>query len=607
MSTVEKSREIEIDTRRTRKIQDCAKKIKTKFSNPTSFVQEALGYFLDMWQDPNQIMTTFMEYTKHMSKEQRDAFKNEFGSEMISMIENEEKKITESWKNKQEEKNKNFEQVENTDFTFTVSIEDDLEIQKIFDSNEDLINYLQGRSTRAFLYQAIDVFILLWDMSPNNIKNDFMQLNYKFCEIYEILPVNVINHWKENYPEAYNKFIDSIYEPWKNNIKNKKIIENEDSKIKNQLEQNFEKPKDYSNIIKKNILKIHELGLETLPRSDNAFISQFNNRFLPIKIAVKILADMIYQNKGEFVDYDAFSDECFNKILKISKQIRNEEERKEFKRNEKISTGFPSNDESKKRFLEHYIGISKNTWKNKQKNLERPDKDLASFNGALNSFGFAYFVLKTKRPNKVLEYHKKGESLSITKKDDFSIEVGITEEGLEFAGMDNILDDFELLEINRSNWKKPLSTKESSFLQKTVIPKFTFEKEISNDLINYIKLSKIDEKCTVCDTETFMCSHVIDKRFQQLVYENQKRRGEEVSRGKTKPSHLLDMQSLLEMDTGILEAKWTNEQKILLKQWRTAMMGRLSELGIIDWKISNKDDMKVCSEPGTSYYIIYKQ
>ena len=131
-----------------------------------------------------------------------------------------------------------------------------------------------------------------------------------------------------------------------------------------------------------------------------------------------------------------------------------------------ISTGLPQhisiNDvdnekmsSSEKRFLQHYIGMKKSAWHKRQKKSERLRKNkISNFDGALNSFGLAYFVTEPK-PDKDLKFSKKME--------DIEIRVGITKKGIEFLMLENeILDEWEG-EWYPSNWPRSISINESKF------------------------------------------------------------------------------------------------------------------------------------------------
>ena len=51
-----------IDSNRTRRLQDTARKIKTRYNTPEDFVDDAVGYFVNMWQTPEFTYDDFIEF-----------------------------------------------------------------------------------------------------------------------------------------------------------------------------------------------------------------------------------------------------------------------------------------------------------------------------------------------------------------------------------------------------------------------------------------------------------------------------------------------------------------------------------------------------------------
>mgnify|MGYP001192163149 CR=1 FL=1 len=50
------------------------------------------------------------------------------------------------------------------------------------------------------------------------------------------------------------------------------------------------------------------------------------------------------------------------------------------------------------------------------------------------------------------------------------------------------------------------------------------------------------------------------------------------------------------------ELAFSDHEKEIMTSWRTSLMGRLSELGEVEWKIATKETGKI--RRGTSYYTI---
>lgn len=552
---------LSIDSNRTRRLQDIASEIKTKYNSPEDFVGEAIGYFINMWEKPEYTYNDFVGFTKHMSNEKRQVFK-EYGGKIKEDIEKQEKDITDKWTNETLKKIGEFRPAINTEFRFSVEPSRDEEIQILLNKYPKLNNFLHGGNTKAFVNEAIDIFILMW--------SDTQKFQIKLFDIYDLLPHKIIQHWKTVDPEAFEVFI-AQYDICRKNKKIKlveKIQEDSEKKV-NFDNSNIIDRKNFGETVEKCISK--KSDLHHLPRKNQAFMSQFQGRFFPMKVITRKLAELIYENNGEIIDYDNFSEKCYQYALNISKKLKKIEEREpRIKRNKKFSTGLPVNDEgiSKKRFLEHYVGIKEKAWKNRQKNHHD-----ATFDGALNSCKFAYF-----------ESEKVDEKSNQIPR----IKIGITKRGLDFARMKNdILDDFQLLELSRDNWKCPLTKQESKFIQKNVLQEFPFEESLVKSVMEEVKNTLERTRCEDCDTTAYACSHVIDKQFEKwtkaLLFKYD-----------FKKEHFGDIEFLLE------ESK---NKKQTLQQLRTATMGRLAELGMIEWKISTKEDKRF-KNWATSYYII---
>ena len=109
-----------------------------------------------------------------------------------------------------------------------------------------------------------------------------------------------------------------------------------------------------------------------------------------------------------------------------------------------------------------------------------------------------------------------------------------------------------------------------------------------------IKNTKNRKKCTQCGSTKYACSHVIDQKFHEWT------------------SKFLDGQDLRNTEYDDidfwLERKADKDEKYqhTIQQLRTSTMGRLSELGMLEWKISKKEEneKEIVLQYGTSYYTI---
>jgi len=560
---------LSVDSNKTRRLQDVASKIKTRYNTPEDFVDDAVGYFINMWQKPEFTYEDFIGFTKHMSDEDREVFKA-YGGKIKEDIEKQEKDRTEKWISETQKEIGKFRFVGNTEFRFPIEPSRDDEIQKLFNEYPKLKDFLHGGHTKAFVNEAIDIFCWMW--------SDTEKFQIRLYNIYDLLPKKIIQHWKDNFPEAFQIFITQ----YNNYKKNKKIKLDEKEQESSEKTKNFDNnnmidKKDFKKIIEKHISKKSN---STLPRKNQAFMSQFQGRFFPMKVITRKLAELIYENHGQIIDYDNFSEKCYEYALEISKKLKDIEEKEpKIKRNKKFSTGLPAideNDITKKRFLEHYLGISEKAWKNRQRNDHNP-----TYDGALNSCGFAYFESETmdEKSNQIPR-----------------IKIGITKRGLDFGIMKNdILDDFQSLELSRDNWKYALTEKESEFIQKEVLHEFPFEKSLIESVMKEVENTQKRIRCQDCDTTAYACSHILDKKFEEWTKDL-------LSKHDPKKEPFGDI-NFFQIDDS--DEKEYEKKKQTLQQLRTATVGRLSELGMIQWKISTKEDEHF-KNWGTSYYTITK-
>ena len=58
---------------------------------------------------------------------------------------------------------------------------------------------MHGGHTKAFVNEAIDIFCLMW--------SDTEKFQIRLYNIYDLLPKKIIDHWQENFTEAFEIFI----------------------------------------------------------------------------------------------------------------------------------------------------------------------------------------------------------------------------------------------------------------------------------------------------------------------------------------------------------------------------------------------------------------
>ena len=303
-----------------------------------------------------------------------------------------------------------------------------------------------------------------------------------------------------------------------------------------------------------------------------SLMHQSYNRFFPLKILVTTLALMIKENKGtKWVDYIAFSEKAVHTALEFSDSLKAiKPEGKTAKRNIRISTGLPisherdpasptswedkieKDEKSKQRFFDCYVGPKVLTF---QRIIETAEREFTHsiqsgdpkwvFSGALNETGLVHIS--------DIEGH---------------LEITLSKLGFEFFALDNPLIggieiDPEKGKIRYDLEKGVFSDKEKDFIEKKIIPRFKLEKIIVEDVLASMKNKK--------EVDAEHLDKVIKNTIKKWCGKN-----------KTKAiDEKIMTWNLLEEDVVFEEKK--------VGSYRIATMGRLAEIGKVNWEIRPKE------------------
>ena len=450
------------------------------------------------------------------------------------------------------------------------------------------------KTPQEFFNDAISVFITWWS-SPEKARD-------RFFEMWPYFPDESMDHWKnhKDYKQTFQAMeakrrawcierkIDPDWIPGQQEISKVKRVERNTVDFQETIPQQSDM-QTISNYAQQswNSLcteredkedEIRRLDLpsatpaDALPYDNYPLIWDFYTRFLPVKIVLTKLGNMIVDEPDKMVDYELFRDEAYDAALGLSEMLRMTEEKYGTKRNKKLSTGLPSPpfginvkdkmklmkkfDASKERFKNHFIGMKTKVWA-KRKN----DDDKNNwFDGALNAMGLAYFVSKQVGT----------EAKSKGGKAKYEIKVGLTRLGKEFCELDNYVISQHQDREPPSKWKHAFYEEEVEFIIKKIIPIFPLE----NDLVKLVldRLEKISDKDN--EDETYLTAPEIDKFYWPPILDwvNQKEN--------EKVGHYKNIKT---------EVK-KNPNDVDVSAWRAATMGRLSELNLVEWRIGTKDE-----------------
>ena len=339
---------------------------------------------------------------------------------------------------------------------------------------------------------------------------------------------------------------------------------------------------------------IAALSVEKFSASENLveldasrLMHQSYNRFFPLKILVTTLGLMIEKNKTEenefgearWIGYEKFQDESYGISLELSDKLRSMKSKKGDKRNMRISTGLPishevsfsvyseiqkqtmekaeKDEKSRQRFFDCFVGLKESTVRRHLDDVTESGEKQDIFSGALNETGLVYL-----------------------RNNNGKLEITLSEDGFEFFQYENPVIK-NIIIIKDTNPKSPtfdkptgidfnrnadgiiekiFSEDERKFIRKTIIPKFTLEKQIIDDIVTKIKKDK-DGKVK---------AEVLDDVIEDSVIEWRKNNQD-----------IADEQKIDEKNKDV---------------YRIATMGRLAEIGIVNWEI----------EEGISWYSINK-
>lgn len=298
-----------------------------------------------------------------------------------------------------------------------------------------------------------------------------------------------------------------------------------------------------------------------------SLMHQSYNRFFPLKILVTTLALMIKENKTRWVDYIAFSEKAFDTALEFSDSLKAiKPEGKTAKRNIRISTGLPishqlnsatatpwsekieKDEKSKQRFFDCYVGPKAPTFQRVIKTAEQRNIPSEVFSGALNETGLVHI-----------------------QNNDGDLEITLSKLGFEFFALDNpliggitidpktskVLYDFDK---KTNSGTTTFSNKEIDFIEKKIISKFKLEKIIVEDVLDSMK-NKPEVGAEYLDK-------VIKKTIKKWIVENKTKAVDE------------NIMTVKEGDVVFDEDK--------VGSYRIATMGRLAEIGKVNWEIRPK-------------------
>ena len=272
--------------------------------------------------------------------------------------------------------------------------------------------------------------------------------------------------------------------------------------------------------------KLNEIQLEEseIQPHTRYLIWSFYNRFLPVKIVLHALAVSMAKQGTAWIDLNQLKDQSYEFALEISKSLKEHEDKFEVPRNQRLSTGLPTP-------LSETTGL---------RGFQRRKKELKLLSSKIR-FMEQFVGRKTSGDNP--EFHGAGFSMGLiaVKFVNNICYVSLTENGKEFVLLNNPVIDNRQSDV-------AFFRDEVNFIVQNIIPRYTLEKIIMDKILEELKKGSLT-------------SNEINRIFKE----------EKAKYLKNKKKRTIDIEIAL-------------EDKIIVQE-RVSTMGRLSELGLVDWKV----------------------
>lgn len=452
------------------------------------------------------------------------------------------------------------------------SVEVPAEIELTPDHRKKIMHLLNERpdrflDARDFVGRAIDVF-LTWERTPEKATAKMSEMDptvEQFALMSQMMQPKELEKIYPGYPEKFGS-------KWKEFIKSNphgmatKTNESQRQREARQSERDFEE-------MQENTLKSCEFikqvggfdrisvdGFDEISFDGWPLLFTHYSRLFPAKIGVITLANMMREQKSPVIDLDDFKIRAYDIAEEIStKMIRFEKENKKT-REEKKSTGLPKpyfSEEmtsaqaiTEQRYKDRYFG----------KIARNKETEEVHFDGLMMALG-------------LIRVFAKGKQVKIT----------LTEMGKKFCLFEN--------PVFKGKLDVSLSKDESEFLSTKCIPQRHLELRMIKNAINIIKETDYGKTKDMTDDLDNVC-------YDAVLGFVKSKDGRKFG-GKIK-SDILDKTDKIRAENIDIEKKISAAEnnpeearklKDMIRQTpisacRIATMGRMSELGIVVWRIN---------------------
>ena len=346
MATTLAERKMKIPFDTLMEIEGVASKCKTKFSNWEDFVGEALSLFTNWWDDPKIAQKIWYGLTPHFTKEMQD-----FTITQMSKHPDQTEELKE-YKKRVEEVKKKTSLEKMTFSRYNDQDEPEFLITgKRFDRIKVIVkmNKNQFPTPRAFFNEAVDFFFLFW--------TDQQKAIVKVYDMWDNMTEQMKSWMKKEYPKTYEQLEMQVAEY------KKQVPQSDDKSVEPETEAVVDVSSDEVKLMEPEIQvssgpnvqrrEIHDSGATTfvtlaegydqtyteimdlkengawdkaeedaLPYDNYPLIWSFYSRFMPIKLVVSVLADMVSDVEGGMVNYEKFRKKAYKAAVGLRVRMK---------------------------------------------------------------------------------------------------------------------------------------------------------------------------------------------------------------------------------------------------------------------------------------------
>ncbi len=506
--------------------------------------------------------------------------------------------------------------------TFKIDPTDLEKIEKIVSKNNKFF-----ANKDAFIREAIDMMSKFWD-------GPFDELDEKMKYMWKFLPQQTKSHIDQTSPEYYRQ-MEIIPMNAKQADKSFEEIQKKNIDVKNFLRQ-------HKNLFKNLDIETSDKKIPTLigRKPNSLLLHEDYARIFPTKLVLMLLAHEIYQahnsTQATWISYKKFRESVYEDIRPFTLYIKNKEKEIFAKKSSnaiiktrKISIGLPFVDphgsiknairekSSKNIFLDTYVGSTLRAW---QKTVKRTNESFedGQISETPSDSGYMTGILSD------LNLIAFKQNLQDGFEND--IDVTLTPEGYEFLMIKNpILDE--------NNFERSLSIQEGEYYIDVLIQNHKLEKQIIHGILR--RINEIHEKSNDSDDNTlsmvnrYLRSSQTEMKYysiedaekeillQLLEFHRKNNYNSEEKKfldSKISKIHAYvklnrikmdevedywmpgrgDLEEMEELSTNLIRDRMQGyggmkEFEEWLHAYRISLMGRLSESGLVRWKIEGNE------------------